>query len=149
VTQNLVPVLVRGKIKDADDNLLPGAHVTVTGTKMGVHANEDGEYFFYGLEQGITRIQVSFVGYKTKSIDFQLQSGQNQVNFTLDEENIRLDEISVTSQKREQQILDVPITMSAVNAKFLEENNITELDQLAEFVPGLQVRMQGTTVRVL
>ncbi len=145
VTQlkNQVPVYVRGKIRDAEDNLLPGAHITIVGTKMSVHANENGEYFFYGLEQGITRIQASFVGFKTKSIDFQLQSGNNYVNFTLDRDNIRIEEISVTSQKREQQILDVPITMSGIDAKFMEENNITELDQLAGFVPGLQIRMQG------
>ena len=67
----LPPVFLRGKIRDADDNLLPGAHVTVLGTNKSVHANEDGEYFFYGLDQGITRVQVSFVGFKTKSVDFQ------------------------------------------------------------------------------
>ncbi len=137
------PVFLRGKIRDADDNLLPGAHVTVLETTKSVHANEDGEYFFYGLQQGITRVQVSFVGFRTKSVDFNLQTGNNYLNFTLDKDNIRLDEIAVTSQKRNQQILDVPITMSVVDSKFLEENNITELDQLSEFVPGLQVRMQG------
>lgn len=143
VEVEIPPVFLRGKIRDADDNLLPGAHVTVLGTKKSVHANEDGEYFFYGLEQGITRIQVSFVGFKTKSVDFHLQTGNNYLNFTLDEDNIRLDEISVTSQKRNQQILDVPITISGIDAKFMEENNITGLDQLSEFVPGFQVRMQG------
>ena len=49
----------------------------------------------------------------------------------------------MTSQKREQQVLDVPITMSVINAGFMEDNNITELDKLSEFVPGLQIRMQG------
>ncbi len=136
-------VFVRGKIRDADNNLLPGAHVSVLGTSKSVHANEDGEYFFYGLEQGITRIQASFVGFKTKSIDFQLQTGNNYVNFTLDKDNIHLDEISVTSQKRDQQILDVPITMSAINADFMEKNDITGLSQISEFVPGFQVRIQG------
>ncbi|QGY43341.1 TonB-dependent receptor [Maribellus comscasis] len=139
----VAPVFLRGKIRDADDNLLPGAHVTVLGTKKNVHANEDGEYFFYGLEQGITRIQVSFVGFRTKSVDFHLQSGNNYLNFTLDEDNIRIDEISVTAQKRNQQILDVPITVSGIDAEFMEDNNITELSELSEFVPGLQVRMQG------
>lgn len=143
VEVEIPPVFLRGKIRDADENLLPGAHVTVLGTNKSVHANEDGEYFFYGLEQGITRVQVSFVGFRTKSVDFHLQTGNNYLNFTLDEDNIRLDEISVTSQKRNQQILDVPITLSGIDAKFMEENNITELDKLSEFVPGLQVRMQG------
>lgn len=138
------PVFLRGKIRDADDNLLPGASLTIVGTKKGVHANEKGEYFFYDLPTGRTRIQASFVGFKTKSIDYYVKTGQNYLNFTLDENNVHLEPISVTAQKREQQILDVPITMTALDSPFLTENNITELDQLAEFVPGLQVRMQGT-----
>jgi outer membrane receptor protein involved in Fe transport len=144
VVQNQPPVFLRGKIRDHDDNLLPGASVVVVGTEKGIHANENGEYFFYGMPTGVTRIQVSFVGYKTKSVDFHLQVGQNYLNFTLDEDNIRLDAISVTPQKREQQVLDVPITMSVLDNDFLEDNNITELDHLSEFVPGMQIRMQGT-----
>ncbi len=137
-------VFLRGKIRDADDNLLPGASVTIVGTKKGVHANDKGEYFFYNVPTGRIRIQASFVGFKTKSIDFYVQTGQNYLNFTLDKANIHLEPISVTAQKREQQILDVPITISALNYHFLQENNITDLEQLSEFVPGLQVRMQGT-----
>ena len=138
------PVFLRGKIRDADDNLLPGASVVIPGTKKGVHANDKGEYFFYDVPTGRIRIQASFVGFKTKSIDYYVQVGQNYLNFTLDEDNIHIEPISVTAQKREQQILDVPITMSALDSHFLKENNITELDQLSEFVPGLQIRMQGT-----
>jgi outer membrane receptor protein involved in Fe transport len=55
-----------------------------------------------------------------------------------------LNGVTVTSQKREQQILDVPITLSVIDAGFLKDNNITELDMLSEYVPGLQIRMQGT-----
>ena len=56
---------------------------------------------------------------------------------------LNLSAVTVMSQKREQQILDVPITMSVINDRFLEDNNITELDKLSEFVPGLLIRMQG------
>ena len=52
--------------------------------------------------------------------------------------------VTVTTQKREQQIIDVPITMSVIDANFIKDNNITELDKLSEFVPGLHVRIQGT-----
>ncbi len=137
------PVFLRGKIRDADDNLLPGAHVTVQGTKKSVHANEDGEYFFYGLETGIKRIQVSFAGYRTKSVDFYLQAKNNFLNFTLDEDKIHIDGISVTAQKRDQQLLDVPITMSSIDSRFLKGNDITGLGQLSKFVPGFQVMTQG------
>ena len=70
--------------------------------------------------------------------------GENTLDLTLDIGEFSLTGVTVTSQKREQQVLDVPITMSVIDARFIEDNNITELDKLSEFVPGLQVRMQGT-----
>ena len=82
-------------------------------------------------------------GLKHITTDFDVQPGQNYLDLTLDNDDINLDGVTVTSQKREQQILDVPITMSVIDARFMEDNNITELDKLSEFVPGLQIRMQG------
>ena len=135
---------LRGKIFNADKKILPGASVIIVGTQYGVNANEAGEYLFNNVPTGKLTIQASYVGYKTITLDFEVQWGQNHLNFSFEIEDIKLDGITVTSQKREQQILDVPITMNVIDARFMEDINITELDELSEFVPGLQVRMQGT-----
>ena len=135
---------LHGKILDSNKNSLPGASVIIVGTTYGVNANEAGEYLFDQIPAGKLKVQASFVGFKTLIVDFDVQPGQNNLDLTLDYSEIKLDGVTVTSQKREQQILDVPITMSVINARFIEDNNITELDELSEFVPGLQIRMQGT-----
>ncbi len=134
---------LRGKILDSDNHILPGASVIIVGTNSGVNANEAGEYLFDYLPAGKITVQASFVGFKTKTVDFEIQPGQNDLNFTFDKEEIKLEAVTVTSQNREQQIIDVPITMKVIDARFMEDNNITQLDQLSEFVPGLQIRMQG------
>ena len=156
VTVFLFPVIVftsyaqaqknnlRGKIVDSDKNILPGASIIIVGTTYGVNANESGEYLFDQIPTGNIKVQASFVGYKTITTDFNVQPGANSLDLTLENNDIALEGITVTSQKREQQVLDVPITMSVIDAGFMEENNITELDELSEFVPGLQIRMQGT-----
>lgn len=135
---------LRGKILDENKSLIPGANVVIVGAKYGVNTNEAGEYLFDRIPTGNLKVQVSFIGYKTTTIDFDIQPGQNHLDMTLGSDDIKLDGVTVTSQKREQQILDVPITLSVIDARFLEDNNITELNQLSEFVPGLQIRMQGT-----
>jgi iron complex outermembrane receptor protein len=136
--------VLHGKILDSDNHILPGASVIIVGSNSGVNANEAGEYLFNQLPEGNTTIQASFVGYKTKTVDFVVQSGQNKLDFTFESEEIKLDAVTVTSQKRDQQIIDVPITMNVIDARFMEDNHITLLDQLSEFVPGLQIRMQGS-----
>lgn len=47
--------------------------------------------------------------------------------------------IVVTAQKREQSILDVPISMAAMSAETLDKSGITELGQLQTLVPNFQV----------
>jgi iron complex outermembrane recepter protein len=135
---------LHGKILDTNQNSLPGASVIIAGTKNGVNTNEAGEYLLDQLPTGKLKVQVSFVGFKTLITDFDVQPGQNYLVLTLESENINLIGVTVTSQKRDQQILDVPITMSVIDAGFIKDNNITELDKLSEFVPGMQIRMQGT-----
>jgi outer membrane receptor protein involved in Fe transport len=134
---------LHGKILDSDKNILPGASVIIVGTQYGVNSNEAGEYLFDQVPAGKLKLQVSFVGFKTLITDFEVQSGQNYLDLTLTADEIKLDAVIVVAQKREQQLLDVPITMSVINASFMEDNNITELDKLSEFVPGLLIRMQG------
>ena len=135
---------LRGKIRDADNNIVTGANVVIVGSKQGANSNEAGEYMLSQIPAGKVKIRASFMGYETQTVEFDVKPGQNSLNFIFGKEDIKLDAVVVTSQKREQQLLDVPITMNVIDAGFLENNNISELDQLSEFVPGLQIRMQGT-----
>ncbi len=135
---------LHGKILDSGQNALPGANVIIVGTKYGANSNESGEYLFNQIPAGNVKVQASFVGFKTITVDFDVHPGQNYLNLVLENNAINMEGVTVTSQKRTQQILDVPITMSVIDSKMITDNHITELDKLSEFVPGLQIRMQGT-----
>jgi outer membrane receptor protein involved in Fe transport len=53
------------------------------------------------------------------------------------------EEIIVTAQKTEQKLNDVPITITAYTGRSLREIGITQFDQLAAYVPGLNVQEQS------
>ena len=53
------------------------------------------------------------------------------------------DEIVVTAQKSEQRISDVPISITAFTGPRLRDIGVTQFDQLAAFVPGLNVQEQS------
>ncbi|WP_164155305.1 TonB-dependent receptor [Sandarakinorhabdus rubra] len=53
------------------------------------------------------------------------------------------EEIVVTAQKTEQKLKDVPITVTAYTGRTLREIGVTQFDQLAAFVPGLNVQEQS------
>lgn len=53
-------------------------------------------------------------------------------------EDLGLEEITVTAQKREQSLQEIPIAVSAFNTQQLEELNVTSLDDLNGQVPSFQ-----------
>ncbi len=52
-------------------------------------------------------------------------------------------EIIVTAQKREENQKDVPITLSAVSGERMRELGVSDLDELAFFIPGLNIQEQS------
>lgn len=57
-------------------------------------------------------------------------------------------EIIVTAQRREQNLQEVPIAISAVGEKFLERRNITALDQLGSFAPNVKIERGSSNATV-
>ncbi len=54
------------------------------------------------------------------------------------------DEIIVTAQRREQNLLDVPIAVTALQGRFLQDRSITTIDNLSALAPGLLVSSTAT-----
>lgn len=52
-------------------------------------------------------------------------------------------EIIVTAQKIEQRAIDVPITISAVDGEQIERLGVSDLDELSNYVPGLNIQEQS------
>ena len=70
-----------------------------------------------------------------------------------DEQKGYIEEVIVTAEKREENLLDVPVTLTAFSAQMIEELGMTNQDDLEQMVPGLQFQDegqltgQGTTIR--
>ena len=52
-------------------------------------------------------------------------------------------EIVVTAQKIEQRAVDVPITISATSGERLRELGVSDLDELSNYIPGLNIQEQS------
>ena len=65
-----------------------------------------------------------------------------------EEEETFIEEIIVTAEKREENILEVPLTMSAFSEQMIEETGMTNAADLEQQVPGLQFGDDhGTSIR--
>src|SRR5688500_9781287 len=52
-------------------------------------------------------------------------------------------DIIVTAQKIEQRAVDVPITISAVTGDRMAELGVSDLDELSNYIPGLNIQEQS------
>jgi len=57
---------------------------------------------------------------------------------------VQLDEIIVTAQKREEQLIDVPASIAVLTGNQLESLQVTSLADMVGYIPGLNVESLGT-----
>ena len=107
VDKRLPLVKIYGRVQDIHRERIRGARVSVNGTRLEVHTNDQGEYFLKGMNTGRVRIVVSCAGYESKYIDYVLQEGNNTVYFTLDKTEPSIRQVMATAQLREQQLPDI------------------------------------------
>lgn len=61
-----------------------------------------------------------------------------------------LEEILVTAQKREQNLLDVPISVNALAGEKIDDTGITGIERMADYIPSLNMTQTGigTTISI-
>ncbi|WP_129717352.1 TonB-dependent receptor [Pedobacter sp. SYP-B3415] len=127
---------VSGFVKNDKGQPLPGASVSVRGTRNAVAADSVGHFTLTVNEQPPFFLRATFVGYKPQ--DFQilkLDNGPAQLTLVSD---ALLEEIVVTSRRRTEAVQDVPIPISVVGGAQIEESGSFNANRLKELVPSVQ-----------
>ncbi len=86
---------IRGSVKDADGNPLPGANILVKGTTNGTQADFDGN-FTLELDDENAILVVSYLGFKTTEIAL---NGQSVINIILAEDAAQLEDVVVVGSR--------------------------------------------------
>ncbi len=86
---------IRGTVRDADGNPLPGANVLVKGTTIGTQTDFDGN-FILDVPEGSNIITVSYIGFITQEVDV---TGKDVFEITLKESLAQLDDIVLVGSR--------------------------------------------------
>ena len=95
---------LQGRIIDSKSKEpLIGANVIIKGTAQGSATIVDGEFFITDLPQSMVNLQVSYIGYKNKTIfDIELKDGLNsEIVIELDADVISVTEVKVQAERKE------------------------------------------------
>ncbi len=136
---------VKGKIVDSNTGeSLIGASVVLDGsTKNGTVSDFDGS-FKLSLPSGSQKIDISFIGYISKTINVKVAEGQvtDLGTVSLDPDAIGIDEISVFASMAIQR--KTPVALSTIDASLVEEKIGTqELPEILESTPSIYATREG------
>ncbi len=130
---------VSGKVTDGDGEPLIGVNVLVKGTAIGTATDLDGNYQLEVPDDATTLI-FSYTGFRTVEV---LIDGRSEVNLTLDDDALQLDEVIVTALGIEKDQRTLGYATSKVKPEELTTN------RSAKFMDVLQGKVSGVNVTSL
>ncbi len=136
---------VTGTVIDSEMNgPLPGANVRVLGTNNGAITDFDGN-FSLKATSATGKIEISFVGYQTKTIDFSVSNGTTQDlgDIILSPDADALDEIVITSYSL---AIDrkTPVAVSTIRTAQIETQlGNQEFPEILKTTPGVYATKSG------
>jgi outer membrane receptor protein involved in Fe transport len=126
-----------GLTVDSRGEALPGVNIIVRGTATGLASDHAGRFAIRELPAGAILV-FSYLGYEQQ----QLPAREN-MRVVMKEDAKILNEIVVTTQKRNQSSTEVPIAINALSGENLVRLDVRQFDELSEYIPGMQMQLQS------
>lgn len=132
-------VVLHGKVTDEQGRTIPGVSVSVKGGGAATVTGADGEFSLRMPARSC--LTFSYIGYAT--IEKNVDGGNRDITVVMREDTRTLGEVVVTTQKRSQSSIEVPVAVSAVTGSSLKKLNLQQFDEVAPFIPGVQIQLQS------
>lgn len=141
---------IAGTVFSSEDALpLAGATVMVRNSTRGTSSDAAGNFVLKNIPEGVYAVAVTMVGYHGKVIE-RVEVKSNEVTsiaVRLVPDPIQTDAVVVTSNRREQSLEEVPVSMSVVNAQSLEYRGTIAVDDALRYVPGVNIAQSQVNIR--
>lgn len=125
-----------GKITNRQSVPIAQARISILNTNLSSLTNASGEFSLKGKFSGKYVLQITAAGYSsiTQNVDL---SNPVPINNILVEENRQLNEVVVTAQKQAENEQQVPLSITAISAKNIDEFRLQNSKDLTAIVPNL------------
>ncbi len=138
---------ITGTVRVANGAPVGGATVTVTNQDTGatrvVRSSSNGSYEIADLPSGLYTVSVDVQGFRRAvQKDRRLDAGA-MVSVDLSLEVKIAEEVTVTAMKREETILNTPVSVAAPTEEVLRERGVDNLEGVAANVAGFAVQNLG------
>lgn len=131
------PYTIRGRVTTANGEALPYAYVHVEGKLYATQADKDG-YYSLQLPDGNYELKANMLGYQAVSKQVKA-TADSKVDFSLAEDMINLQTVTVTGTRTPKPLGDAPIVTQIITAEDIAKTDATNIkDVLLTELPGLE-----------
>ncbi|PQA58990.1 TonB-dependent receptor [Siphonobacter curvatus] len=146
--QPIINATVSGIVLDASSgDPLVGATVVIKGTTNGASTDANGQFNLRTGQKLPFTLIVSFVGYAKKEVVVN----DKQVTINLDPTSNKLDDVIISSRRRQESAQEVPIPISVIQGSRAEDAGAFNVNRLKELVPTVQLYVsnaRNTTLNI-
>ena len=126
-----------GTVNTTNVEPIPGATVRVLNTALGTATNEAGEFTFSDLIKAKYTLEISAVGFASIKKEVDLTANPDPLRIQLVESVRQLDAIIVTAEKREDDILRIPSSVSNISARQVEQYRLWNSKDITAIAPNV------------
>lgn len=134
---------VSGKVTDNRGEALVGTTVTLSYMKKSLMVGNDGSFSFSNVPNGNYTLTFTSVGYKEIKREVAVNGSDVSVNVSLQEDNLQLDQLIVTSSGSAKKKIESSVAITTVSAKQLEERPPLNSTDMLKAIPGMSVESSG------
>ncbi len=143
-------VSLTGTVNNQAGNPVNKATIHLLNTAFNTIADEAGKFSINGLQKGQYLIEISAVGFATIVQPVDLKTNSNtQLNFTLKTLLVQLETVTVTAEKNEAVLQDLPVSISSLSATQVAQYRLWNAKELTAIVPNLYAGNSGDERNVI
>ncbi|MFC6998807.1 TonB-dependent receptor [Rufibacter roseus] len=132
-SQNLMTI--SGTVQNKNAEGISGASVSLLNTSLGAATDSQGRFTIQQVPAGPYTLRVSALGFATRTM--YVTAGNQEVVVQLEGESRQLGEVTVTAQKKEEDLQRVPFSVSTLSSKEVQEYRLWDVRELTAIVPNL------------
>jgi len=133
---------LKGRVTDKNGASIAGATVYLLNTNFKTSANENGDYVISRIPAGSYEITVSAIGYAAITQHIAITADVMQ-DFPLTSTDSQLSEVVVSAQKRDEQAQRIPVSISTLSAKQVDDYRMWNTGDLTAIIPNLYSANSG------
>ncbi len=135
---NLNAQVLSGKITDHYGRPLGSATVHLLNSNIATTSDKEGQFNMYNVLSGNYVMEVSAIGYATIAREILVKNYDNPpLAFELENSLVQLDAVTVTAEKREDLLQNIPLSVTVLNSKQVQDFRMWDIRQLTAIVPNL------------